>query len=363
MKTNSIMTGLLGLKEKIYDFYQKKGRILAPIQRAILTLVLLFVINMMFPYSSILQKIYVLAAACMIQAFLPLTTLFYIASVFIAVHLYTISFEIFAAFVLIIFICAIGYFRISNKYSYIAIIVAALFFCKLEFLAPAVVAIAIGVESLFPAAVGVLFYYISFYLKESSLVISNESGSLGVSLQYLIKELLSKNIFVIMLVSVCLSILVTSLLRKIFHERAWLIAATLGNASTACFVLLGHILIEIDVDIWRVILEAILGIVICMIVEFFRGIGVVSLIERTVFEDEEYIYYVKAVPKIKVAQKNPNYMNINEVLQAEEAAQAEALAADDELAGQELTDVTPEEDSEEEMVLPEEELDETDSEQ
>lgn len=47
----------------------------------------------------------------------------------------------------------------------------------------------------------------------------------------------------------------------------------------------------------------ILGIGCCYIYRFFRGIGDVSRIEKASFEDDEYFYYVKAVPKIKVTQK------------------------------------------------------------
>ena len=62
--------------------------------------------------------------------------------------------------------------------------------------------------------------------------------------------------------------------------------------------------------IWRLFLEVILGIGCCYIYRFFRGIGDVSRIEKVSFEDDEYFYYVKAVPKIKVTEKNRNVTNI-----------------------------------------------------
>ena len=62
--------------------------------------------------------------------------------------------------------------------------------------------------------------------------------------------------------------------------------------------------------IWRLFLEMILGIGCCYIYRFFRGIGDVSRIEKASFEDDEYFYYVKAVPKIKVTQKDRNVTDI-----------------------------------------------------
>ena len=49
---------------------------------------------------------------------------------------------------------------------------------------------------------------------------------------------------------------------------------------------------------------------LAVVVQFFEGIGDFSRMEKVTFEDDEYIYYVKAVPKIKVSQSEHNVTNI-----------------------------------------------------
>jgi len=87
-------------------------------------------------------------------------------------------------------------------------------------------------------------------------------------------------------------------------------AIFVGNIAMVLLLLFGRLIFELDYTIWRLFLEVILGIGCCYIYRFFRGIGDVSRIEKVSFEDDEYFYYVKAVPKIKVTEKNRNVTNI-----------------------------------------------------
>ena len=114
----------------------------------------------------------------------------------------------------------------------------------------------------------------------------------------------------------------TGIARKGFIMLIVLVATQLdraiGNTAMVCLVLVGCMYCDIDVTVWLVIVEAVVGLLLCLTVEFFRGIGDVSRAEKTVFEDEEYIYYVKAVPKLKVSQPEPNVKNMNESLYEED---------------------------------------------
>ena len=91
---------------------------------------------------------------------------------------------------------------------------------------------------------------------------------------------------------------------------AWLFAIFIGHIAMILLLLFGRLIFELDYKIWRLFLEMILGIGCCYIYRFFRGIGDVSRIEKASFEDDEYFYYVKAVPKIKVTQKDRNVTDI-----------------------------------------------------
>ena len=66
-----------------------------------------------------------------------------------------------------------------------------------------------------------------------------------------------------------------------------------------------------DISMGSVILSAVLSLIIGFVLEF-AVLGVdYSRSEKTQFEDDEYVYYVKAVPKSYVAQKEKSIKTIS----------------------------------------------------
>ena len=92
-------------------------------------------------------------------------------------------------------------------------------------------------------------------------------------------------------------------------------------------LLFGRLIFELDYTIWRLFLEVILGIGCCYIYRFFRGIGDVSRIEKVSFEDDEYFYYVKAVPKASVATSERSIKKINAEPEKEERQAQEQVVS------------------------------------
>lgn len=319
MNQNTFVVGLINFKETLFKWYEKREKIVRPVFKGLVAFAVLYMTFQMFPYNPVAHYYVILAALSLITAFLPFPFLYYLASGVILYNLWEVSFDIFAAFAIFLVVCAVGYFRIDGHYSYIAAIVPVLFYVNAGIAIPAVLAVAIGAEALFPAAVGVIVYYFSLSIKDASLVLGGtDTSGVGIGLQQVAKSISSNKMFMVMIISVCATILITSLLRKAFYERAWLVAGTIGNTAMACLVLVGCMYCDMEITVWLVIVEAVAGMLLCLLVEFFRGIGDVSRAEKTVFEDEEYIYYVKAVPKLKVSQPEPNVKNMNESLYEED---------------------------------------------
>ena len=319
MNQNTFVVGLINFKETLFEWYEKREKIIRPVFKGLVSFAVLFMTFRMFPYNPVAHYYVILAVLSVIAAFLPFPLLYYLASGVILYNLWEVSFDIFAAFAIFLVVCAVGYFRIDGHYSYLAAIVPVLFYVNAGIAIPAALAVAIGAEALFPAAIGVIVYYFSLSIKDAILVLGGtDAAGVGIGLQQVAKSLSTNKMFMVMIISVCATILITSLLRKAFYERAWLVAGTIGNTAMACLVLVGCMYCDIEITVWLVIVETVAGMLLCLLVEFFRGIGNVSRAEKTVFEDEEYIYYVKAVPKLKVSQPEPNVKNMNESLYEEE---------------------------------------------
>ena len=100
----------------------------------------------------------------------------------------------------------------------------------------------------------------------------------------------------------------------------------------------GRLIFELDYKIWRLFLEMILGIGCCYIYRFFRGIGDVSRIEKASFEDDEYFYYVKAVPKVGVQMPEKQVKHITEH-QEQESEMLDISERESNVAASEVSDL------------------------
>ena len=129
----------------------------------------------------------------------------------------------------------------------------------------------------------------------------------------------------VILVTFCLVVFLSTILYRLFHEKAWMFSIIIGNISLAVLLLFGRLIFELDYTIWRVFLEIVLAMALATAVQFFRGIGDFSRIEKVSFEDDEYIYFVKAVPKIKAAQEE---RSVTDIVPEEEPGDAKDDAGD-----------------------------------
>ena len=68
-------------------------------------------------------------------------------------------------------------------------------------------------------------------------------------------------------------------------------------------LLVGDLYYEINLSVGSVLLGSLLAIAVAKVIEFFRFCVDYSRTEKVQFEDDEYYYYVKAVPKMYVAEK------------------------------------------------------------
>ena len=110
----------------------------------------------------------------------------------------------------------------------------------------------------------------------------------------------------------CVVTVVVYLLRRSSMDRAWQIAISSGSAVMVAGMLGGIYFLNItSLSVLWVILGTVLSAVISFGIEFFIFAVDYSRTEYTQFEDDEYYYYVKAVPKISVTQPEVTVKKIN----------------------------------------------------
>ena len=96
--------------------------------------------------------------------------------------------------------------------------------------------------------------------------------------------------------------LLVYLIRRSSFDYSWRIATVTGAVVYIVLMLFGNMFMSITTNMGAVIAGGVASVLIGLVMEFFV-LGVdYSRSEVTQFEDDEYVYYVKAVPKSLVSQ-------------------------------------------------------------
>lgn len=307
MGQNSLTVRMLTFRDFLKKIYEKYEQIIVPLWKVVLSFAVLMAIRTLIPYDGTFNSVLILAGVSVLQIFLPLSFLYITGSLLIGYTFWNASAEILVGFALIFMICLILNMISMTKYSYLTIIVMILFMLKLEYLVPVIFAVTIGFAGIVPAVTGAgFYYYIDAFLNSNLAQGTTATTDIGASIQAVIRSMISNKEIVVIALAFVITIFITTILYHMFNERAWMFGVIGGNVLLALALLGGRLAFSLNFAMWRVFLFAAISALICFFIQFFKGIGDVSRIEKISFEDEEYIYYVKAVPKIKVSEKVKN---------------------------------------------------------
>jgi hypothetical protein len=112
-------------------------------------------------------------------------------------------------------------------------------------------------------------------------------------------------------VAVVAVFLLVNLIRTRAFDYAWRIAIVVGGIVYVVILFVGGNYLGVPVDVVSVSMFAVIAVVIGILLEFFVFGGDYTRTERLEYEDDEYYYYVKAVPKASVATSERSIKRIN----------------------------------------------------
>lgn len=306
------MTNLLEFKEKLNHLYAKNGRYLQPVLKFILALAVFTIINNNIGYDQRLTNVLVVVGLSIIGALLPSAVFVLIAALFTTIHVYYVSPVLSIIVIMLFLILYFLFIRFMPKSGYVVLAVPLLYLLKIPFAVPILLGLVSGPIAMVPVSCGVVVYYLFQVIKEATLATSGTSVEdiLG-SYKYVIDSLMSNKEMILAVVVFGIVLLFTYFIRNLSIDYAFYIAILTGVVVNILAFLIGSLILAISMKLTFLILGSIISGVIVLIVQFFRLNLDYSTVEYTQFEDDDYYYYVKAVPKVKIAAPKKDVKRIN----------------------------------------------------
>lgn len=302
------MLSLLIFKEKIRLIYGKYSMFILPIFKFALILVALILMNINIGYLDILKNpffIFIIAVFCSV---LPFSAISVILSIYLLSDMFSVSIDMFLLIGIYLLVIGILYYGFKPGNSYLIVVVPLLFTLKIPYVLPIVLGLGTGILTVIPLSAGIILYYLLLYVKNNIGTLTNGiTSDLSVRYFQILNSILSNKIMYIMLLAFALSLVIVYLIHNLSINYSWEIAIVSGMVSLLLFIFMGEFIMNITLSIMELLFGLIISLLLAYVYKFFIFNIDYTRTEYTQFEDDEYYYYVKAVPKISI--KFPDYKN------------------------------------------------------
>ena len=233
---------------------------------------------------------------------MPKNFLLFVAAGFVTLHLYEVSLECAAIALVIFLLLFLLYFRFSPKSSALVVITPVLFVLRVPYAAPILAGLLGNPFSAVTVACGVIVYYmISYMSANASMLGATETEAMVQRIRDILDGVIGNREMQIVVAAFAVTVILVYLVGRLSVDYAWTIAIISGVLLDIVILLVGDLIYEASFSIGGVLLGSIAAAVLAFLVQFFRFNLDYSRVEKVQFEDEEYYYYVKAVPKMAVS--------------------------------------------------------------
>ena len=306
------MTSLLELKQYIKRFYIKNETYLTYVWKFVLALVSILVINSKLGYMESLTNIAIVLMASLLCAILPPNFIVVVSALFIVGHLFSASPECAIISAIVFLLMFLLYFRFSPKDTLAVLLTPLFYFMHIPYVMPLALGLLGTPSSIVSVAFGVIISFMLGYFSSNA----SSFGAEGVEeaaneFQSIISGLMGDKTMIVLIVAFSITIVVVYMIRRSSIDHSWKIAIAAGAISLIVCILVGALAFDTNISLVGVILGTIVSALLMLVVEFFSFSLDYSRTEKVQFEDDEYYYYVKAVPKVTVSTPERRVKKIN----------------------------------------------------
>lgn len=305
------MSDIFVWKEKMQKLYARYSLYVNKGIQLLLGLLTFFFINRNIGLMETAASPFVCVALAVICTFLPPVCTVFAAAGLILVHMFTLSLGIAGVSALIFIMMFIFYCRFTPKKAMILLVTPLAFLMRVPYLVPVVCGLALNPIAAIPVIFGAIIYYMIDCVRTSAAAISGADGVTG-QISLFVRSVFQNRELWIVCAAFVICIFVVYFLHRLSVDHAWTIAVAAGAVTNIVVIAAGDIVFDIHTSYGMLIFGNILAAVAGLVLEFFVFSVDYSRTEYLQYEDDEYYYYVKAVPKITIAEPEKTVKRINE---------------------------------------------------
>ncbi|MBQ7767155.1 MAG: hypothetical protein IJ397_09955 [Lachnospiraceae bacterium] len=296
------MTQLLVIREQLKKLCGKYEVYLVPIGKFLASLITFLIINANLGYMEKVAKFPIALILALLCSFLPVNFIIICGALLSLLHVYALSMECAIIVGVIYLLMFLLYFRFSPKDTFVVILTPICCVLQIPYAIPLSLGLVGTPASVVSVGCGVVVYHILRYIKESANALSAlDADGMMAKFKYLIDGIIGNKEMFVMVIAFAVTVILVYVVRRMNIDYAWTIAIIVGGLADILILLIGDLMYTTNISILGVILGSALAFGVVKVLQFFVFNVDYARTERVQFEDDEYYYYVKAVPKITIS--------------------------------------------------------------
>lgn len=306
------MSSLLETKEYIKRVYAKNQAYIDPVLKFLLAILVLASINIKMGYMEKIDSAVVVLVAALFCSFMPLKTIAFLGGLFMLLHYYALSLECALVVAAIYIMMFLLYLRFVPKETLVVILTPLLFMLKIPYAMPVAMGLLGAPTSVVSVTFGVIVSYLVEYTEKNvTAITAMDAETMMTRLRFVMDGLIGNDAMMFTIVAFAITLVLVYMIRRTSMDYCWMIAIVSGILTDIVILLMGDLLFDLNYSIVGIIFGSVFSVGVCFVIQFLFFHVDYRRTEKVQFEDDEYYYYVKAVPKIAVSTPDKKVKKIN----------------------------------------------------
>lgn len=315
------MTTLYEIRELLKNYYSKYDIYIRTLLKFFLGLLCFFMINSKVGFMAKLDNFAVPVLLSLLCSFLPINCMAVFAVLIVLVHLLALSMEVAAVAAALLLVMLLVYFVMAPQHGYLILVTPLLFAFKIPYVMPIVMGLIGTPICAVPVSLGVVAYYILHFANVNAATFSNAvSEDMGDRMKFMLEYMFGNKEMMLTVLAFAVVLCIVYVLRRTSMDYAWYIAIGSGALANVLLFLIGDFALDISASILGLLLGTAVSVLAAFAVQFFVFSVDYTGTRKVQFEDDEYYYYVKAVPKIRISVPDKQVKEIHRRSQGEPRA-------------------------------------------
>lgn len=310
------MTNFFVYKAKITRFYKEFEAYFQIAFKFIIAFWVFGYVNSNLGFYKVLDNLGIQTVLSLISAIVPSSVFVLLVAILSILHLYKLSMIMMVLALVVFIVFYFLYLKFAPEHGILMMIIPVLMPLNLHFIVPLIAGLFFTPFTLIP--IGCSFIMIKFvhYIIEAAPMLGENTldiTAIAQAYQYVIDHVLEDREMLLYICIFAIVIVLTYVISRLPFDYAWYVGIGVGTIASIVGMLIGSGMLDAQISNGGVILGSVIGGLVAALIQFMRCTVSYSRKEYVQFEDDDYYYYVKAVPKIYVSNPEKNVRTFDDV--------------------------------------------------